>query len=329
MKPTRSGERGPEADISSRTSLPTPSPAFDQQSRYTSSATPAPSISSIGPSASVVGAAAPYAVPSVGFFAPPWVPAYPPPYSYPVPFMPAPAYAAIPSSHSQQSRHDNAAETAVPTNAQHMWQPQNEAQRVGRHRTVPFSSLMPFSAHDSLHVVPACSTTIQQPNSNAYSQSQSRTARSPTPVAAHGFHTRPAWHAHSRLSARRPSAVYVQHGAEPICSKPSRPHASAAPIAMATTTAISVRSLPCVYPAHGTIAFEPAAISTESLDARASRTGCVFPECSNVSPRAVAFAPFCVPDQHAFFQWRVSCQSPYQPPSEHASQRSRGFPSTL
>lgn len=131
MKPTRAGERCLEADVSSRTSLPAPSPAFDQQSQYTSSATPAPSVSSVGPSASVVGATPHYAIPSVGFYAPPWVPAYPPPYSYPMSFMPAAAYAGIPASHSQQPRHDNAAETVPPTIAQHMWQPQNEAQRVG------------------------------------------------------------------------------------------------------------------------------------------------------------------------------------------------------
>lgn len=146
MKPTRAGERGLEADTLSRVSLPTPSPAYDQQSQYTSSATPAPSVSSVGPSTSIVGTAPPYAVPSVGFFAPPWVPAYPPPYTYPVPFMPAPAYAAIPPSHLQQSRHESTTEVAAPTDPQQMWQSQNEAQRVRRNEIVPAMSSDAFSS---------------------------------------------------------------------------------------------------------------------------------------------------------------------------------------
>lgn len=134
MKPlVRGGERGQEP---SRASLPTHSPAYDQQSQYSSSATPAPSVSSVGPSTSTPRSAPPYAVPSVGFF-PPWVSAYTPSYAYPVPFMPTPAYAAIPPSHSQQSRHESATEVGAPTNSQQMWQSHHEAQRVRRNIIVP------------------------------------------------------------------------------------------------------------------------------------------------------------------------------------------------
>ncbi|KZT74988.1 hypothetical protein DAEQUDRAFT_807262 [Daedalea quercina L-15889] len=128
-KSSRVGDQALDTPLSStrRVSLPASSIPYDHQLPYVSSATPAPSVSSVGPSASVTGAVPPYAIP---YFAPPWVHAYPPPYPYPIPFVPFPAYAAaMPPSHPQQSHHDSPTEAPGPMTSQQAWPPGSEVQR--------------------------------------------------------------------------------------------------------------------------------------------------------------------------------------------------------
>ncbi|PCH34009.1 hypothetical protein WOLCODRAFT_160525 [Wolfiporia cocos MD-104 SS10] len=92
----------PESNLSSLSSSTTkvslsraPEAPYDQSTGTSTSMTPPPSVSSVGPSVSVAGAVQPYAMQNVGYFAPqPWMHAYPPHYPYPLPYLPhyAPGY---------------------------------------------------------------------------------------------------------------------------------------------------------------------------------------------------------------------------------------------
>ncbi|KAH9835913.1 uncharacterized protein C8Q71DRAFT_908297 [Rhodofomes roseus] len=148
---SRADERSSESFASSlsstttRVTLSTPAPAYDQQWRQTA-ATPSTSVSSVGPSASIAGAVQPFALPSVGYFAPPWVHAYPPPYPYPVPFMPIPAYTAampVAPSHSQQPQH-GVSDVSSSTVSQHVWSTANDAQRP----MIPYMSYPTVPQHN-------------------------------------------------------------------------------------------------------------------------------------------------------------------------------------
>ncbi|KZT02481.1 uncharacterized protein LAESUDRAFT_752188 [Laetiporus sulphureus 93-53] len=72
-----------------KVALPTSDSAHDHSAATVASLTPPPSSSSVGPSASAVGASQPWTMPNAGYYAgQPWIPPYSPHYPYPIPIMP-------------------------------------------------------------------------------------------------------------------------------------------------------------------------------------------------------------------------------------------------